>query len=523
MRRVKRIGIALLSAPLLAAAQSPVGLVPAALVALVPWLWATRRAGGGEALALGALVGTLYGCLAAPWIPEALRSLGSSGPTALLGLVVTAAWAKLPLFAGAGWIAQRLRDRSPGVQILAVAAAFGLGEWAIGVWRLGVPWAFVGHSQLAAPGVAQLAVVGGVPLLSAWLVSINAAIALAIGGSRPARRLAAALASSWLGMAWLGLPVAELARPPLPEGASVELLVVQPAIPRYARWDAKAQPWILETVSAATSEALAGRQSRVDAIVWPENLLTTPLEIDPDLAGTLQRQVDQWGVPLITGLVRTPRGGATREYRSSVVWLEPQRGVIAALDKFRAIPLLESSHAHFGANLLAPLFGGAARWPKVEEAPTPGASLAARFSITPALCYEVLFARIVAHRRSPESLAILNLADDSWVTGDAATRQLTEWAAFRAIEQRLPLIRVAHGGLSARIDPFGRIVDTLPLDTPAHLTVQLRPHAPPTLQEQLALIGLPLIMGLGVWWLAAAWARFRITKVLEEGEGAAER
>ena len=503
---MKRIGIALLSAPLLAAAQSPVALAPVALIALVPWLWATRRAGGGEALALGALVGTLYGCLVAPWIPEALRSLGSSDSTALLGLVATAAWAKLPLFAGIGWIAQRLRDRSPGVQIAAVALAFGLGEWAIGVWRLGVPWALVGHSQLATPGVAQLAVVGGVPLLSAWLVSINAAIALAIGRCWPARRLTVALASSWLGMAWLGLPVAELVRPPLLDAARVELLVVQPAIPRYARWDPDAQPWILQTVADYTSEALVGLQSRVDAIVWPENLLTTPLEIDPGLSGALQRQVDQWGVPLITGLVRPPMGRAPREYRSSVVWLEPKRGVIAAVDKFRAIPVLESSRALSGATLLAPLFGRAARWPKVEEATTPGASLAARFSITPVLCYEVLFPRIVARRRSPASLAVLNLADDSWVTGDVATRQLTAWAAFRAIEQRLPLIRVAHGGLSALIDPFGRIVETLPLDTPAHFTVELRPHVPPTLQEQFALMGLPLSIGLGVWWALTGWA-----------------
>ena len=311
--RVKWTLIALLSAPLLALAQSPFGLAPVALVALTPWLWASRRAGAGEALALGALVGTLYGCLVAPWIPEALRALGSSGEAALLGLVATAAWAKAPLFAGVGWIAQRLRGQPAGVQIAGVAFALGLGEWAIGVWRLGVPGALVGHTQLAAPGVAQLAVVGGVPLLSTWLVAINAAFALAISQGSPARRLAVAFASSWLAMAGLGLPVAEWVRPRHPEGASAELLIVQPEIPRDARWDARAQPWILESMASHTSAALAGQEGRIDAIVWPENLLTTPLEFDPDLSRALQGHVDQWGVPLITGLVRPSTRGAPRE------------------------------------------------------------------------------------------------------------------------------------------------------------------------------------------------------------------
>ena len=504
---MKRFGLALLSAPLLAVAQSPFGLAPVAMVALTPWLWASRLAGAGEALLLGALVGTLYGCLVAGWVPEALRSLGSSGLSPLLGLVVAAAWAKLPLFAAVGWIAQRLREQPPAVQIAALALAFGLGEWAIGAWRLGVPWALVGHSQLAAPGVAQIAAVGGVPLLSAWLVAINAAVALALSPGTPARRLAISLACSWLAMAWLGLPVAQRVRPASPGGAGAEFLVVQPEIPRDARWNARAQPWILESMLDYTSAALVGQERRVGAIVWPENLLTTPLEIEPDLARALQDRVDQWGVPLVTGLVRPAIRPVSREYRSSVVLIEPGLGIVAAMDKFRAVPLLESSRAMRGASWLAPLFGRAARWPKVQEAPSPGTSLSAAFSLTPALCYEVLFPQIVAARRSPESLAILSLADDSWVSGETATRQLADFAAFRAIEQRMTLIRVAHGGLSRVVDEFGRTQLELPPDRWAHARVAVRVSAPPLRLEQATLIGLPLSTGWGVWWLLGLWPR----------------
>ncbi|MGH7338633.1 MAG: hypothetical protein ACREI7_13710 [Myxococcota bacterium] len=101
--------------------------------------------------------------------------------------------------------------------------------------------------------------------------------------------------------------------------------------------------------------------------------------------------------------------------------------------------------------MIARVIGEAALGPKVEEGPPPG-PLRGPIAVTPVLCYEVLFPSIVASRRTPDSVAIVNLADDSWLPGDGASRLLVQLARFRAIEQRLPLVRVAHGGLSGVID-----------------------------------------------------------------------
>lgn len=498
---------ALLSAPLLAVAQSPIGVAPLSLVALVPWLWASKRCAAAEALALGAVVGLLYGCLSAAWIPEALRTLGSSPLDAYLAWILMSLWMKLPIFASVSLLARHLRDRSVFVQVSVIAIAFSAVEWMIGPLLLGVPWALVGHSQIHVPGVAQLAVAGGVPLLSGWIVAINAVIALIPAPGASARRFAAALASGWIATAVFGLALAKSVRPESREGRHSTLLLVQPKIPPDARWDPSAQGWILDAISNHTSRALERLRSRVDAIVWPENLLTQPLESDPTLARAMEHHVDAWKVPLITGLVRPAIARAPGRYRSSIVWIEPERGIVTSVDKFRAIPLFESGRDFVGASLLIRLLGRTGDSPTVEEADDHGSALVGAFSVTPVLCYEVLFPEIVAGRRTPESLAILNLADESWVNSAAATQQLADFASFRAIEQRIPLIRVAHGGLSRMVDAFGVTQIELPTADWADATVEIGDSPPPAMRERLVLLALPLSSGWGVWWVIGVMSR----------------
>lgn len=116
------------------------------------------------------------------------------------------------------------------------------------------------------------------------------------------------------------------------------------------------------------------------------------------------------------------------------------------------------------------------------------------------IAFEVLFPGIVARRRTPDSVAIVNLADDSWAAGESATRHLTNVARFRAIEQRLPLLRVAHGGLSAVVDEWGRVTHELPRHEYVALRVSLRPAPLPTLFERFAILIL-LVAAFGVvWW-----------------------
>ena len=489
-----------LSAGLLAWAQHHAAASPVALVALAPWIVVTQRGGGLAAIGWGALTGTVYGCLVAPWMPEALRALGSSAPTGVTGLVVTAAWAKAPMFAVLGLAVRLVRD-APAILAAAAlgASVFGL-EWVVSTASWSVPWALLGHSQLPLTGVSQLAVAGGVPLVSALVAAVSVVVARLFGTDRVApTRACVALVSAWISLAALGLPLAKALRPE-PYGPTHQLLVLQPAIPRGERWGDHFQALNLRRVRTFLERSAQSDLTGVAAILLPENLLTTPADAAPELLEELQAWVDRLGVPVVTGLAMAARDENPDRYRGAVVWIQPGSGITARIDKVRAVPVLESGRKLLGESLLAPLFGEAAGWKKVEEAEDAG-PLRGRLTVTPVLCYEALFPRLVAKRRAPDSVAIVNLADDGWVAGDTATHQLTAFATFRAIEERLTLIRVAHGGLSVAVDPFGERTLTLPLDTYAATRVEVQATPPPTLLEKFAIAALPAGTGLVVWWI----------------------
>jgi apolipoprotein N-acyltransferase len=502
--------VALTTAGLYALAQPPWGVAPLATVALVPWLVATVHRDFARAMALGLLVGTLAGCASTPWVPAALAALGASPLRAGLGFVAAGVWVHGLAFAAVGALVRGLRSASPWARIAATALVFlALDALRLaGAWSL--PWALLGHSQGSVLGVAQLAVVGGVPLLSALLAAVNqaAAIAWETRGERAALRRCAALATAWLALALLGLPIAEQVRAPRTDerrAPSLRLLLVQPAIPRGERWAPELQGKHLARMIDATSKALLATSPPPDAILWPENLLTTRLEQVPALAAELRAAVDRFGVPLLLGAVRSANHEG--RYRSSVLWLEPGRRLVASLDKQRAVPLLEAAPRSRLAETATRWLAGAGAGPRVEEAAAGDGAVVARSKLAPVLCFEALFPALVASRRQPGTLAVVNLADDGWVEAEAATPQLVAFASFRAVEQRLPLVRVAHGGLSAAVDAYGRRILSLPLDAWADASVELHEEAPPSLAERAALLALPLASGAGVGWGLAAWAR----------------
>lgn len=480
------------TALLLAAAQEFTPAAPLALIACVPWFCVARRLPPFKAAIAGSIVGFVYGCAWGAWIPDALIGLGASAPHALLGYVLAVAWSKLPLFALAGFSMSSLRRQPLILQLLGITAVFVLGEWLISSSSIGVPVALLGHSQLPLLGVAQVAVVAGVPAITGWLVATNFAITVAVSVSHQWTRPAVALVVGWAVLAIIGLPLAKQFREGVRQGAPVSLLVVQPDLPRGERWAAGMQLHNLDSVARYTDQAVKHLPKSVDAIVWPENLLTSRVDRAPELLAAIQRKVDRWKTPLITGAVRSASTGVAGDIRSSMLWIEPSSGIVDAIDKERAIPVIESSRHLVSNSVAASVLGHAANWPKVEEIES-ARGLVGSFEVIPTLCFEALFPGVVSKRRSPDSAAIITLADESWAGGHRLSKQLVRASSFRAIEQRLSWVRLAHGGLSVVVDPYGEQTVALPVDRYANVVATVATSDRPDVTERFAIAAIPLL------------------------------
>ena len=500
-----RSGILLLgSAGLLALSVAPYDLGYAATFALVPWLVVTQRTGPTRALVVGCAFGVGVAILESLWIFDALAAQGSHGVRRIIAVVVIAFWTKGSIFALTGWAVRSFRRFDSGFAVCAPAILFGLLEFRMSHSSWGLPLNLFGHSQIGVHGVAQLAVAVGVSGISTFLFVLNSALARVFTDRAHAnrarnRRRALALGVTWFVAAVSGRPISEIFSAESELIRPRRLLAVQPDIPHRERWGLVDQRTILDSISNETSIAIANAANRPDAILWPESLLDVSSSRTDPVRRQLQESVDRWGSPVVMGVVRSVKNSRPNRsgvYRNSVVWWSPVLGPIAWQDKVRAIPVVESGRRVWGHGLFRWLFPESANASRVAEG-LIAAPLKGEFTLAPALCFEILFPDLVADRRDEESVAIINLADDSWVKGEVVDRQIIASAAFRAIEQRLTLIRISNGGLSVVIDRFGETVAELPPDAVGHMVVEVRATNRSTTAEKLALV-LPALFAGGM-------------------------
>jgi len=417
----------------LALGQAPLGLWPVAVVALVLGLRriaaaASPRAAAGRAL----LIGTGHFALALSWIVQPFFvdpvRHGWLAPLALLGIAVGMAL----FWAVAAWGAARLRTG-----IVGLALAIALAELARGHVLTGFPWTLVGHVWLDTPLIQTAALIGGYGMTAATLV----AAALAAGPGWRGRALAGLIALAAAGWSWHRLSLPE----PAPPGGT--LRIVQPAIPQELKWDRDRARENFDTLLS-----LSLGSAPVDLVIWPET--SVPYLVDG--AGALTETIAATvGLPVAVG---AQREAGPRAWNSLLLLGEGGR-IDAVYDKIHLvpfgeyIPLGDLAYRYFGLTAFAAQ-AGAVYSHGTDAAPVDfGAALGpARVLI----CYEAVFPEEVATATRPAWL--LQITNDAWFGTLTGPYQHFAQTRLRALEQGLPLVRVANTGVSAVIDARGRVV-----------------------------------------------------------------
>ena len=456
----RRTILALGLGAVVALGQAPWGFWWATIAGLGGLIWLLgRQSGARPAFWTGLAAGTGHFGLALSWIVEPflidVARHGWMAPFALVGLSVG-----LGLFWGLAAGLAAILPR-PAAGFVATFVAF---EWLRGVILTGFPWAMVGHVWIGTP-VDQLASVLGPSGLSLLTLAVAALAIRWRGGG--------AVAATMLLVAAAGFGQWRLSQP-LPEPRAQTLRLVQPNAEQALKWDdALAEAFLdrLLTLTAAATPA--------DLTIWPETAVPYMLEYAPEVADMVVKA--SGGRPVAAGIQREEAG----RYYNSLRVLEGSGTEVARYDKAHLVPFGEYmpfgdlAYDWFGIRAFAAQAGAT-----YSAGPGPAVlDLGALGRVLPLICYEVIFPREI-NAATVRADWMLQITNDAWFGIRTGPFQHFAQARLRAIEQGLPLVRVANTGITAVIDARGRVTDQLPFGVMATLDTKVPGALPPTIYSR---------------------------------------
>lgn len=441
--------------------HAPLYLWPLTLLGLAALIRLVAE-NGARAGWFGLLGGAGYGAVVLSWIVEPFliepETYGWMAPFALIfmALGLGAFWG------AAARLAAALPSRSPA---FGFALTLTFVEFLRGHILTGFPWGMPGHVWISTP-IAQLGAFVGPTGLTLGL--LLAAAALASLRWRPALIAALTLAAAWAQGAWT-------LSQPLPDGPGATLRLVQPNAEQALKWDPELARRFLDRLLDATAAAPDGARAP-DLVIWPETALPYLFEYHPELAPMIAEAAQ--GATVALGVQRAEDG----RYWNSLAVIEPDGRVSQTYDKHHLVPfgeympLGDLAYEWFGLSAFAAQHGAgytAGPGPKLLDfGPVMGRAL-------PLICYEAVFPQDVnAAPERPDWL--LQITNDAWFGTLSGPFQHADQARMRAIEQGLPLIRVANTGVTAVYDALGRELAALPFGSQGHLDTALPAALGPT-------------------------------------------
>jgi apolipoprotein N-acyltransferase len=500
----RRALIAFAAGALSALAMAPTELWPLLFVTFPVLVWlidgsAAGRMGGvpGAALA-GWAFGFGYFLFSLYWVGHAFlvdaKTFGW-----LLPFAVTAMPAGLALFTAFGFALARLIWTRGPMRILALAVALTISEWLRGHVLTGFPWNTFGYALTGPLTLAQGAALVGIWGLTFLAVAIFATPAVFADdrADTPHPWLPMLLGAGALAaLATYG--TVRLARSPTEFVDGVRLRIMQPNLQQDEKFNYSAKQQVMARY-LALSDRSTGPQSSgvrdVTHLIWPESAFPFFLTREADALAQIAALLPQ-GTVLITGAVRSPEPGPdgilTHAYNSVYV-IDHDGSVLSVYDKVHLVPFgeylpVQDFLERLGLMNLGKVAGGFIPGDRRRPIDVPGAP---RFM--PLICYEVIFpGEAVPSGERPHWL--VNVTNDGWFGMSSGPYQHLQQSRVRAIEEGLPIVRAANTGISAVIDPLGRVIKSLPLGTEGVLDAALPQRVDPTIYVRTrdGLIGLVL-------------------------------
>jgi len=479
----KRASIAFVAGAASALSMAPVNAWPVLFVTFPVLVWLIdgstqgRRSAVWNAAIAGWCFGFGYFLFGLYWVGYAFlvdaKTFGWLLPVAVAGLP-----AYLAIYTALGAAAARLIWVRGPLRLIGLAATMTIAEWLRGHLLSGFPWNTYGYALTEPLALAQSVSLIGVWALTFLTLAICAAPAVLTDEKTdtpaPWRPLIVGLIVL---AAMYGYGVARLATHPTAYVPKVKLRLMQPDLQQDQKFNYSAKNDVMARYLRLSNRATGPDSKGVhDAtiLIWPEAAFPFFLTREPDALAQIADLIRP-DTQLITGAVRaapTEAGQRVTRAYNSVYVIGGDGAVRSVYDKVHLVPFgeylpLQGLLEGLGLQNLTKMAGGFLSGDRRRAMEIAGAP-----KVLPLICYEAIFpgAAVPAGERPGW---LVNVTNDGWFGISSGPYQHFQQARVLAIAEGLPLVRAANTGISAVVDPVGRILKSLPLGEEGVLDAQL--------------------------------------------------
>ena len=420
-----------------------------------------------QAFVLAYACGILWYAGTCYWIYSVMHQYGGVNVPAGIGILILFCL-YLALYHGFfGLLISLLAGRSPiNLRALLLSPVVWVAVELARTRITGFPWGLLGTTQVDNIPLARIASVTGVYGLSFEIMLVNAALAAAFLVEREKRKrlMFAVVIAALILQAGSLFPA-----PTIPANRSAILVQANIPILEGSDWT---KPYFNDTLRDLSAISLDSQSGpRPDLIVWPES--PAPFyNNDPlfrDAVSNVARQSNAW---LLAGSIGIRNASATpdqaTEIYNSASLVSPAGEWSSRYDKIHLVPFGEYvpfKQIFSFAGGLTKEVGDFSRGTSREPLDAGGTKLGTF------ICYESIFPDDIRQFANNGAQVLVNISNDGWYGDSGAYAQHLKQSRMRAVENNRWLLLDTNTGLTAVIDPNGRIVASAPRKTRTALHV----------------------------------------------------
>lgn len=461
--------LAIVSGLLLAISFPKPAISICAWFAFVPLFLAMGKKSPGSAFKLGFVCGlTAYGGILY-WVNIVMTTYGKL-PMAVSFCLYLLLSAYIASYIGTiGYLVNR--GERKGISPLFSFPFLWVGFEFIRAFALtGFPWAELGHSQYRTLPLIQISDITGVYGISFLIALANITIYRILkgivrkdGAAYPTR---SALTLLVLMAITIGYGFYRLNQPE--HGDSLKVVLVQGNIPQDVKWDPAFQENTVSIYERLTRKAYTTSGS---LIIWPESALPFYLQTEEQYATRIKTLAAELKSCMIVGSPAFEKRDEQMRYLNSAFLLSPKGEILGRSDKMHLVPFGEYVPLQKMLPFVNKMVAGIGDFsPGLRATPLN----TGKGELGVLICFEGIFPELAREYVRAGSRLLVNITNDAWFGRSSAPYQHLSMTVFRAVENRVPLVRAANTGISSVIDSKGHIRGMTPLFQETYLSGEVR-------------------------------------------------